>query len=56
MLDQTRESLMDRKTNNKCAVCGDWITFKMEPYKDYIPVIHSEVGEVLVHREHLKGE
>lgn len=48
------QTLRERQSNNQCAICGENITFKAEPYKDYFPIVHAIVGEVLVHSRHLK--
>lgn len=54
MNNELKQTLKNRQTNNECAICGEAITFKAEPYKDYFPVVHKEIGEVLVHSKHLK--
>lgn len=46
--------LKDRKEKGQCAVCGEQIAPKAEPYKDYATITHSVAGEVLVHKRHLK--
>jgi hypothetical protein len=49
-----KTTLLDRKFNNKCGVCGEEISFKEDPFRDYLPIVHKEVGELLVHARHLK--
>lgn len=48
------EVLKRRQANNECAICGAKITFKQDPYRDYMPVTHSVVGEVLVETKHIE--
>ena len=43
----------DRKARNKCVVCGKDITFEMECFRDYMPMIHPDIGKVLVETRHL---
>ena len=54
MQESLKETLKERQRNGECAVCGEKINEKAIAEKDYVSLVHSEIGAVLIHKNHLK--
>jgi hypothetical protein len=55
MQEDIKLILKTRQVNGECVICGAKIKEHAEPYKDYETINHSEIGNVLVHKIHMKG-